>query len=232
MNFDPASLGFASIEDITHLPLDSLQEHIDNRENEDFLSRHTRLERQNRRSVATTIMNRLRISIQHYLMQVERTLRMSVTGERVFEDHRRRVETRLTQVAPEILDQLNSAIRRSRELNDTESRAQALLSCRRVLVAVADIVFPARNEAHVDGGGREREVGQNQYRNRLIAFIETLDQGALNSALIGTTAEFATRLDSLDNLTQVGVHGTASAEAVDFGVIQTYLLAGEILGLS
>jgi hypothetical protein len=40
------------------------------------------------------------------------------------------------------------------------------------------------------------------------------------------------RLDRLDDLTQKGVHEEPTAADVDFGVIHTYLIAGEVLQLT
>jgi hypothetical protein len=231
VNFDPSSLGIGTVQDLSLLPLDSLQARLEVVPHERELSLRTRMERQNQRAVATIILNRLRISTLRYLMEVERTLRLSKTGETIFENHRKRVDDRLRVIAPEILDQLNSAIRRAHESEDQESRAQALTSCRRVLVAIADLVFPARDEAYVDSSGHERPVGNGQYRNRLVAFVESRGSNTLNTALIGSVVDFADRIDALDGLTQKGVHSAPSAEDVDFGVIQTYILSGEILRL-
>jgi hypothetical protein len=50
-------------------------------------------------------------------------------------------------------------------------------------------------------------------------------------ALAAAIEDFARRLDRLDDLTQKGVHDAPTASDVDFGVIQTYLLAGEVLAL-
>jgi hypothetical protein len=193
------------------------------------LSLRTRMEEHNRRIESLRIKASIRNMAYEYLIGCETELRLSVTGEKLFGRHRLHVDRMLRESAPAVLDGLSAAIRRAGESDDTEARSQALTSCRRVLMAVADLVFPARESPHTDTQGVEREVGANQYRNRLIAAIETAGTDTHSKALQGAISDFATRLDSLDELTQKGVHAQVTEREMEFGVVQTYLLAGEVL---
>ena len=54
---------------------------------------------------------------------------------------------------------------------DEESLAQGALSLRRALVALADYVEPAAPGTHPDHTGKERTVGQEQFKNRLYIYL-------------------------------------------------------------
>ncbi len=99
-----------------------------------------------------------------------------------------------------------------------------------MLVAVADAVFPARDEPRVDGAGRKHPVNDGNYRNRLVAAVEDASPpGAQRRALAANISDFASRLDRLDELTSKGVHDQVTDSEVRHGVIHTYLIAGEVL---
>ena len=224
---DPSNLGLDEIEVFLQQPLDSLP--VEAKPYEQELSFRSRIEHENRRVVADDIVAGVRNDTFQYLMRCESTLRLSVTGERIFDRHRERVDRFLEAVAPEVLDMLNAAISRAAIGDNPEARVHALISCRRVLTAVADVVFPARREPHIDGHGIEHEVGASQYRNRILAGLEAVRTTTHGRALAASLDEFARRLERLDELTQKGVHEHPTVEDVEFGVIQTYLLAGEVL---
>jgi hypothetical protein len=139
--------------------------------------------------------------------------------------HRRAVDHVLEQIAPDLRDQLQAALRTARQ-EGGEHRSQVLTTCRRVLVAIADRLYPATDEPHVSADGTKRSVGKNQYRNRILAALETSTAAtALSSAL----ADLATRLDHLDQLLQKGVHDEVTEAEMEFGLAQTYFLSGELL---
>lgn len=223
-------LGLDTIEALTMQPLDVLVRTP--RAYEDELSLRSRIEHANRRLVADSIVARVSNDVFHYLMGCETTLRLSATGERVFDRHRERVDRLLRAVAPDVLDMLNAAVRRAADGDDAEARAHALTSCRRVIAEVANHVFPARDEPYVDAQGTRRQVGPSHYRNRIVAAVETAGSATHHRALAASVDEFAIRLERLDELTQKGVHARPTMEDLDFGVIQTYLVAGEVLALT
>jgi len=198
---------------------------------EDELSLASRIQNENKRVVVNELLGSVRNAVFTYLMRCESTLRLSATGQWTFERHRERVDRHLQAVAPDVLDMLNSAVTRSMNTDDPEARVHALTSCRRVLAAVADVVFPPRDEPYIDASGKSREVGVGQYRNRIVAAVEAAGTSTHHQALAANIHDFALRLERLDALTQKGVHDHPTVEDVDFGVVQTYLVAGEVLAV-
>jgi hypothetical protein len=222
-------LGLPAIEPLTQLPLDSLVDSLVPKAVESTYSQRTQMNIANRRVVARTILARLQSWVHSYLVRCEVSILFGSTGESIFQRHRIRVDKMLASVSPDVLEKLNAALKRASEHDEAESRSQALLSCRRVLLAVADEVFPASEIQYVDTSGTSRSVGRSQYLNRLLAFVESADLGTRGLALNSQISLLASAFEFLDDLLQKGVHSEITSQDMDFGVIQTYLVAGEIL---
>lgn len=232
VDVDPDLLGLTATGAID-LTMRSLDEMVTTpRPYEDEVSLHSRIEWENRRHITRRVMGRVRNDTFDYLMRCEATLRLAATGGRIFDRHRTRVDQHLRSVAPDVLDKLNAALERSTSTEDPEARSHALTSCRRVLVAVADHVFPAQSAPYVGKDGTTHKVGVEEYRNRLVAAVERSDTTTHGSALVPTIEDFAARLGRLDKLTSKGVHAEPTAAEVDFGVINTYMIAGEVLQIT
>ncbi|MDC7789561.1 hypothetical protein PQJ75_23655, partial [Rhodoplanes sp. TEM] len=82
-----------------------------------------------------------------------------------------RVDNFIRSYAPKAAEQLVSMSERMSE-GSLESYSQALTTCRRLLLTVADAIFPARSEPYIDGGKKKRDVGPENYKNRLMAYLE------------------------------------------------------------
>ncbi|MFZ2056402.1 MAG: hypothetical protein WAV54_03215 [Acidimicrobiales bacterium] len=229
-DIEPRLLGLDRIEEITMQPIANLV--IEPPLHEGELSLRSQIENENKRRLAASVLDRVRNDLFLYLMRCESSLRLSAAGEHIFDRHRQRVEEVLRSVAPEVLDMLTSAIGRALDVDDAESRTHALSSCRRVLEAVADVVFPPQDEPYTTRGGGDLSVQQNQHRNRTTAAIDRAGPTTKRRALTASIDEFWTRLTRLGELTNKGVHEAPTSEDVDFGVIQTYLLAGEVLSIA
>lgn len=172
------------------------------------------------------VLERLRTWLLDYLVSAELEMQLSDPVAHQFAQHRRSVDRMLARVAPGIGDQLQAAVRTAQQ-GDGESRSQVLLTCRRVIVAVADEIYPASETLHISSDGTQRSVGKSQYRNRILAGIE--QQSTVDKAFAAALSELAGRLDRLDELAQKGVHDNISELEMAFGLTQTYLLAGELV---
>lgn len=177
------------------------------------------------------ILGRIRHRTFAYLCRCETAMLFGAATASIFDRHRARVDRYLSSLAPDVVEQLNAAYRRSSD-GDRESLTHALTSCRRVLRSVADIVFPSRDQPIVDGQGKSRDVGPEQYRNRLCQFLAESSEHQTAARLLHANLEdVGTRLDRLNELASKGVHDEVTQEEVDLCVIQTYLFTGEVLAI-
>lgn len=135
------------------------------------------------------------------------------------------VEVFCSERAPAAFRQLRSARKRLAE-GDEESLSHCATSCRRALKSVADELFPPQTTPHVDRQEREREVGEEQYLNRLLAYIEL----RLGAALPGTElTQVAATLDALYATANKGVHADVSRHEAERTLLRTYLVLGDAL---
>lgn len=171
------------------------------------------------------VLERIRFYVYDYLAGVEAQLAVSDTVSATFERHRADVDRLLDQVAPEVRDKLQAALRTARQ-DGGEARAQVMLTCRRLIIAIADHLYPASAQPYMDSKGKEWQVGPGHYRNRVRA---RLDSGTASKTVAATVDELIARLDRLDELAQKGVHSEISDDDMRFALAQTYLLAGELL---
>lgn len=182
-----------------------------------------------RRELDLEVIERTAHRVFTYLCTVERDLSYIGVNADIFERHRRRMESFLSRISPRVLEQFTAAYRRARE-DDAESKAHALTTCRRILESVADVVYPPRAEPVADSTGTTRKVGPESYINRLWMFVDASMSGSTHSRLLlATLQDFGSRIDTVYSLTNKGVHNDVAQAEVDTCVIQTYLLAGEII---
>lgn len=112
----------------------------------------------------------MRAAVHSYASDASLALELGDAAESIFEAARRDVDVFVRSSCPSAVQQLVAISERMRE-EDPESLSAALGSCRRLLSGVADAVFPASDRI-MDGSGNRRKVGPDEYKNRLLAFIE------------------------------------------------------------
>jgi hypothetical protein len=125
---------------------------------------------------------------------------------------------RLSDLAPHICEMLYSAFQRLEQPETTEDMAQASVSCRRILKAVADVLYPAREEKV---GGHD--VTDGNYRNRLWAFVRDHVSGREQELILAELEDVGNRVEKLDNLAHKGVH-----DRINLGEVRR-LLIGEVV---
>lgn len=113
-----------------------------------------------------SMLARLRNQIAVFLGEVERQLLLGQVNSDVWERNRSYVDTRLAQIAPQMVEQFSAAYRRHAE-DDAEARSHALTSCRRALKTLADVLYPASNEQVQGIDGRERKMTDDKFVSRL-----------------------------------------------------------------
>jgi hypothetical protein len=184
-----------------------------------------------RASIAGEIIDRIRFRIYSYLCRLETELTFSVSGQDIFGRHRQRVDLCLSEVASDVLEQFNAAYRRMNE-GDIEARTHALTSCRRILKSVADVVYPAKQQPVADSSGKQRDVSDDKYISRLWQFLDESGIGrTVKKSMNATLTDVGNRVDRLYELACKGVHDEVSTDEVEWCVVQTYILSGEILQL-
>jgi len=131
----------------------------------------------------------------------------------------------LAEHAPDVQAMFTAAYERLQDPKP-ENLHQAGATCRRVLKAVADYLYPTRAPI-TDSNGRERLVGEEQFVNRLLAYAEEHLPSTVGETWKQSLTDLAGRLDAMNALASKGVHAPEFAlfEARHCAM-QTYLVVG------
>ena len=193
-----------------------------------------------RRQLRSTIMNTSahlasrRTFIYGYASRKYYELNFGGVANDAFGRIRLSVDSLIGKVVPESVRKF-TAIYDNLKSDNPEDWANAVHGCRRVLQDLADAVFPAQVEpryVQVDGEAKSIILGNDQYINRLIAYIEDSSNSERFSELVGSELKYiGDRLDALLRASQKGSHAAVSKEEADRYVVYTYLTVGDILSL-
>jgi len=173
-----------------------------------------------------------RAFVYSFVLSKNFELRVSSAAEDIFEGYRRRVDKYLGDLIPDELRRLDS-IKANLESENPEDWANAGHSCRRLLQAIADVLYPPSEQPVTAADGKPKKVGKENYINRLIMFCETKMSSGVSFKVLSSDLKYiGERLDSVFAAAQKGTHAQIDLSEAERFVIHTYLLVGDILDLN
>lgn len=138
------------------------------------------------------------------------------------------VDIFVRSTCPQAAEQLIAMEERLRD-GDAEALTAALTSCRRLVKTVADAVFPPQREPIRGRDGKERKAGNEEYKNRLIAFLDRRITSESSRALATSAFEhLVARLEAVHQKACKGVHDDVTIDEARLAVIHTYLFVAEV----
>ncbi len=177
---------------------------------------------------AKALFSSLKSGIHNYATDTYLAVELGDIAEDIFDGARNIVDSFVRSHCPKAAEKLVAINERMADGTE-ESRSAALTSSRRLLMDIADSVFPAQKDEWVDRNGKKRKVGIDQYKNRLLAYLSDLDGSGGTYTLLETELNhLASRLDIIYEKTCKGVHVDVTPEEARLSVIHTYLFIGEI----
>ena len=163
-----------------------------------------------------------------YVLQIYNNLMYGNIVEDTFTRARLLVNDRLSLMCPKSIEKFVS-VYSNMDSDNPEDWANAVHSCRRILVDVADALYPPQNEPVVING-KSIKVGSDQYINRLIQFISTKTGSKTFKDVVGSDlSSIGERLDAINNAVCKGTHVEVSKDEASRYIIHTYLLISDIL---
>ncbi|OGL45212.1 MAG: hypothetical protein A2161_21375 [Candidatus Schekmanbacteria bacterium RBG_13_48_7] len=137
---------------------------------------------------------------------------------------RERVDDLLLNICPDAVEKFMSAYEKLASPS-SEDWSLALTSCRRIIKAVADSIFPPRTN-NFNG----RSVGEEQYINRLWAFLDQNVPSGSDKDLAKAHVDYlGAFMQKLNDKVSKGVHATVVHKEAIRIVLYTYLTLGDIL---
>ncbi|MDI3457722.1 hypothetical protein P7F69_12350 [Pseudomonas aeruginosa] len=219
---------------VARAPTESVKDFIEKNATEALMATQLKLQIQQRErySKNKSLFSSLKSAIHNYATDAYLAVELGDVAEGVFDSARNLVDSFIRSHCPKAAEKLVAINERIQDGSD-ESSSAALTSCRRLLMDIADSVFPARDDVWKDRKGKERKVGVDQYKNRLLAYLAELEESEGSYALLESELEhLAARLDVIYEKACKGVHADVSLDEAKLAVIHTYLLIGEISSLS
>lgn len=140
-----------------------------------------------------------------------------------FENYKRSVDALIAEKAGAVLAKMPSVIARLKE-GDGEAVSQALTSCRRILEALADAIFPPNDETY-EIDGNKLSLGASKHQNRLNAYI------AQRTSSKSRRIRLRQNLSNLFDRVSTGVHSDVDADEAFSLFLNVYLYLGEVLSL-
>jgi hypothetical protein len=144
-------------------------------------------------------------------------------SESIFERYKGSVDNLISTSCGDVLEKIPSVMNRLSE-SDPESIRQALTTCRRIIEAFADSIYPP-TDSPIDIGGTVLKLDASKHQNRINAYVHNRVQSKSRKQKIRQN------LGNLFDRVSSGVHDDVSAEEAQSLFLNTYLFLGEILHL-
>jgi hypothetical protein len=175
-----------------------------------------------------------KIFVYDYISKKYYELKFSGLAEDAFSRIRESVDNSIGSLVP-TGDQKVMSIYKNLESDSSEDWSNAVHSCRRVLTDLADAVFPPQVEPrykNLNGKEIKIKLEQENYKNRLICFVEDHNDSERFEDLVGSHLKFLEdRLESVIEAANKGTHSIITREEADRYVVYTYMIVGDILSL-
>ena len=207
-----------------------IENYLVKRATEEFITEQLTIQMNFRKAFTDSkaLVAALRSAIHSYATDTYLAIEFGDVAQNIFETARSDVDAFVRAHCPRAAEQIVAINERMLEQTG-ESRAAALTTCRRLLLTVADSLFPAQAEERTDSSGRKRKVGQDQYKNRLLAWLDERKGSKGSQDVISSDLEhLAARLDAIYDKASKGVHVDVTEQEARLAVIHTYLFIGEL----
>ena len=159
-------------------------------------------------------------NLYNYILGIYNNLTYGNIVEDTFTESRLLVNKKLEKICPNAIRKF-VAVYDNMDSENSEDWANAVHSCRRILLDLADALYPPRDES-VNINGKSIKVGAENYINRLVQFIESKKDSKAFSSIVGSDlSSIGERLDSIYNATNKGTHGEVSKDEASRYIVHT-----------
>jgi hypothetical protein len=171
-------------------------------------------------SAVSGIRSRVIALMHAFVVGVHYEAIFSSTAESIFQQFRAAVDPLLQVAAADLPERMATSYARLGESN-AESTSAALNTCRRVIDAFSDAIFPAR-EGTFSLDGNELQLSTSHHLNRLNASIATrVESKSRRKRLRQSLANTYDRVSA-------GIHNDIEPDEARALILSTYVLLGEI----
>ena len=168
--------------------------------------------------------------LYNYVLHIYNKLSYGNVIEDTFTQARLEVNDLLSKLCPQAIGKFVT-VYNNMDSDNEEDWANAVHSCRRILVDLADALYPPR-EDHIEVSGKTIKVGPSQYINRLVQFVDSKSESKTFASVVGSDlASIGNRLDAINEAVCKGIHSEISKKEASRYIIHTYFLISDIVSL-
>lgn len=175
-------------------------------------------------------VNAVKGFLYNYMLNTYNALCYGSIAQNIYENIRATVDSKIAEFCPENTKRFLS-VYENLTSNNEEDWANSVNSCRRIIVELANKLYPPQDEPVVKGD-KKINVKEENYVNRLVLYIESKSTSETYSNITGAELNYIGQvLDSITKGLNKGTHAVYSKSEAERVVVYTYLLIGDILSL-
>jgi hypothetical protein len=170
-----------------------------------------------------TVRERIKTRCLNYAIRVERQLQAQSKSQNFLQQIQNEVNNYFKAYSEDVYTKLQKAAQLV-DSKDSEDHSLLLTQVRRAIKASADFFYPPVVEPVLCSDGKERELGEDQYLNRLQEFLMTRFPESTSRELIKAELEqLGTLARRLNEIASKGVHADVSPEEAKQGLLGLYM---------
>ena len=175
-------------------------------------------------------INTIKGFLYNYILNIYNALIYGEITQTVFDKMRETVDNQIATYCPENTKKFLSVYENLQSTN-SEDWANAVHTCRRIIKELANNLYPAQKE-EIEHKGKKIKIGDGQYINRLMLYIESRESSNTYKHIVGNSLEYiGNSIDSITEGLNKGTHDKYTKMDAERIVIYTYMLIGDILRL-
>ena len=178
----------------------------------------------------TQILAQVKGALYNYVLTIYNKLVYGNIVEDIFTESRMKVNEKLGEYCPKSIEKFVS-VYENLSSDNPEDYANAVHSCRRILVDLADALYPP-SDTPIQINGKSIKVGADQYINRLIQYINSKSGSKTYNDVVGSDlSSIGMRLDAINDAVCKGTHTDITKDEAQRYIIHTYFLISDIISL-
>lgn len=180
---------------------------------------------------AVNLINKVKSSFYDYISMINYEVKFQGITQSLFEQLKNDVDKKLAEMNSDIIKQFGSVYDRLSSENEVEW-SQAMSTCRNIIKCFADGVFPSRAEKYKCKDGRELDVKEDKYKNRIVAYIDSKLDGDKKILIESRFSDILTRVQKIHDILSNGTHNNAlNFQDIQMCIVQTYFLLGDLINI-
>ena len=178
----------------------------------------------------TQILAQVKGALYNYVLTIYNRLVYGNIVEDIFTESRMKVNEKLGEYCPKSIEKFVS-VYENLSSDNPEDYANAVHSCRRILLDLADALYPP-SDTPIQINGKSIKVGADQYINRLIQYISSKSESKTYNDVVGSDlSSIGMRLDAINDAVCKGTHTDITKDEAQRYIIHTYFLISDIISL-